>query len=485
VSTDLVLSGDTLTIDDVVAVAHGHRRVTIAETALKRMTAARTIVDAAAASGKEIYGVTVGVGSRANQGLGDGALDGNAFAQLILRSHLVAQGPPAPAEVTRAAMTVLVNTLAKGDTMARPELADLFVSALNTGTIPTVRMLGSLGEADVAQMVDLALGVIGDFALAPGEGLVLLSSNAFSAGAAALAQAGAERLLHSATVAAALDYEAMQASVEPLHEAIARARAFPGLVATRSLMVRLLAGSSLWRHATVECERGEHFHDPLSYRCTIQVHGAAHDALAYARTQIETELNSAQTNPLVDTESGQILKSGNFEALPLALALDHVRAAMASLITNCAERAVKLLQPATTGLPDGLSAAGAGGDDGIAEFDRAIYAIAAEARLLAAPVSYEVTGTSMCQGIEDRMNMAPLAARRLGEMVELGERVLAIELMVAAQAVDLRGDIELGAGTGRAHALVRELIPFTAAGQPVPPELQPLCNLVRDGKLTL
>ena len=248
--------------------------------------------------------------------------------------------------------------------------------------------------------------------------------------------------------------------------------------------MQLLQGSSLWQRDELTPERGEHFHDPLSYRCTVQVHGAVHDALAYARTQIETELNAAQTNPLVDAESQLILKSGNFEALPLALALDHARAALASLITTCAERAVKLLQPGFSGLSDGLSAPGAGAEDGLAEYDRALYAIAAEARLLAAPVSYEVTGTSMCQGIEDRMNMAPLAARKLSEMVELGERVVAIELMIAAQAVDLRPGIRLGAGSARAHALVRELVRFTAAGQPVPTDLQPLCDRLKDGNLT-
>jgi histidine ammonia-lyase len=439
------------------------------------MQAARSVVDDALARGEEIYGVNVGVGSRASARVAD-----PGFAQLVLPSHRVAQGPEAPDDVVRAAMLVFVNGLARGTTMARPQLAECFVAALNGGLRPRVRRLGSLGEADIAQMADLAAGVIGDLPLAPGEGLTLVSNNAFSTGMAALAIADAERFLEASTIAAAVDIEALQASLDMLDVAVVTERPFRGLRLACADLQELLAGSSLW---TSRPSPGAHFHDPLSYRCTPQVHGAVRDALDYAAEQVGVEINAAQTNPLIDASTGRILRVGNFEALPLALALDFTRIALASLVTTAAERALKLLQPAYTGLSDGLAAPGAGAQDGLAEFDRAVYAIASEARLLAAPVSYEVAGTSISQGIEDRMNMAPLAARRLADMVELGERVVAIELVIAAQAIDLRAQIRLGRGSAGAYRLVRDAIPFSGPGEPIPSDLQPLCDRIRRGEL--
>jgi histidine ammonia-lyase len=219
--------------------------------------------------------------------------------------------------------------------------------------------------------------------------------------------------------------------------------------------------------------------DPLSFRCIPQVAAAARDAFAFARATIERELNRSQENPLVLLDEGSIVSVGSFDALPLAQALDLARIALAPLLTSAAERTVKLLQSPITGLPEGLAAEAGLAESGLSELGVPVQAFAAEAKLLAQPVSIETASTSHHEGIEDRITLAPLSARRLAEMVGLGARVVSVELVVAAQAIDLRGRPRLGAATTDLYAKVRELVPFTGRGDPPPQDLEPVVELVR------
>src|SRR5205085_219017 len=195
------------------------------------------------------------------------------------------------------------------------------------------------------------------------------------------------------------------------------------------------------------------------------------------------ELNAAQVNTLVAVADSRLVSVSSFDVLPLAAALHFLRIGLAPVLTSAAERAVKLLQAPLTGLPEGLAVRAGLAEDSLSEFGVAIQAFAAEARLLAQPVSFELASTTHPEGIEDRMTMAPLGARRLREMVELGERIVAVELVIAAQAVDLRGLPRLGARTRRAYERVRELVPFSGEGEPVPQDLEPVVELVRFGEL--
>jgi histidine ammonia-lyase len=214
------------------------------------------------------------------------------------------------------------------------------------------------------------------------------------------------------------------------------------------------------------------------------VFGAARDALAYVRGQVATELNASSDNPLVLRKQGRIISVWNGEIAGLAAALDFLRIALAPVLTSACERVVKLLQAPLSGLPGGLAARHGLAEDALTELGIAAQAITAEARLLAQPVSFEVVSTSLAECIEDRTTMAPLAARRLAEMVDLGERLCAIELLVAAQAIDLRKKSPPGRGTKRAHSRVREIFPFTRQGEAIPPDLEPLRDLVRAGDLS-
>jgi histidine ammonia-lyase len=255
-------------------------------------------------------------------------------------------------------------------------------------------------------------------------------------------------------------------------------RPYPGLVATLSRLRSLLEGSYLW-----EPGAARNLQDPLTFRTAPHVHGALRDALAFVHGQVEIELNASQDNPLNVFDEDRIVSVGNFDLTPIAAALDFLRIALAPALTSACERAMKLLQAPLSGLPEGLAVRPGLAESALSEYAIGIQALAAEARLLAQPVSFELVSTTGAEGIEDRMTMAPLAGRRLAEMVRLGERLAAVELVVAAQAIDLRARRPLGLATGRVHELVREAVPFVGEHDTIPPDLEPVVELVRSGTL--
>ena len=473
----LVLDGASLTIDALAAVAEGREEVALAPAARDRMAAAREVVEEALRLNVSVYGLTTALAERKSVAL-DAAARRN-FSRFLIGGHRIAQGPPAPVPVVRAAMVCLVNGYAKGAAGVRPELAEMLVGALNRGVVPTVRSLGSVGQADLGPLADLAECLLREtgFVLEDNEGLALVNNNAFATGWGAVAELAAEQLLGEADVAAALAMEGFAANLSPLHPVVTEIRPYPGLIATINRLRALLAGSWLF-----EPGNARNLQDPLTFRSIPQILGAARDALAYVRNTIETELNSAQGNPAVVLAERRIVSVGNLDVVPVAAALDLARIALAPVVTAAAERTVKLLQSPLSGLPAGLAAEPGTGEDALAEFAGAAQAIAAEARLLAQPVSFEVVSSGKAEGIEDRTTMAPLSARRLAEMADLAARVVALELLVAAQATDLRRPSRLGEGTGRALRLVRELAGFTARGQAPPADLEPLVDAVRAGR---
>lgn len=474
----VVLDGGSLTLEDLRAVAQGGVRVELAPEARARMQRARSVVEEALARDEPVYGLTTGLAERKRSRLAPQSR--RAFNRLVVRSHRVAQGPAAPTSLVRATMTCLVNSFAKGVAGVRPALADMVLDALNNDFVPVVRALGSVGQADLGPMADLAEGLLGrgGFVLEENEGLALVNSNALSTAWAALSYLEAELLLDTADVAAALDLEAFGANLGSLHELVGQSRPYPGIEKTLSNLRRALAGSSLWQPGSAR-----NLQDPLTFRCVPQVHGAARDAFAYGRRAIETELNSAQGNPAVVEAERRIVSVGNFDVLALAAALDFVRIALAPVLTSATERTIKLLQSPISALPTGLAAEPGTAEDTLAEFAVASQAFVIEARGLAGPVSYELASTTKGEGIEDRLTMAPLSARRLAEMVALGGRVVAIELMVAAQALDLRPLGQQGSGTRDAYEKVRRLVPFTGPGEAPPDDLEPLVEAVRRGEV--
>jgi histidine ammonia-lyase len=468
----VVITGCDLTRDELVRVARGGEPVALDDMAIDRMEATRAILEAALDEGRPIYGASTAVGVLKRVSVSADAAA--AYSRRSLRTHAVGQGPSAPPDVVRGTMLRLANAFAQGPTGVRPVLAERLVAALNAGEAPTVRSLGSIGQADLAQMADLGLVIFGDTPLEAGEGLAILGSNAFSTASAALAIADAERLLLSMEVGGALSLEGLAARPSLLHPAIGEVRPYPGLRLVLERLGRLLSGSAL-----NEPGAPRSLQDPLSFRNLPQIQGACRDVLGHVDSQLAVELNASQGNPIVLAEERDVISVANFEILPLAVALDYLRLVLASALGAAAERTVKLLETSWSGLPTGLTAGDDPSDPGLAYWGIAVQSLAAEARSLATPVAHEVVSTSHAEGIEDRASHAPLAARRLAEMIALGERVAALELATGAQAAQLRGH-RLGAGTADALEAVRGSVPFLAAGDAVP-DAEPLVEAIRAG----
>ncbi len=462
VPVTVTLTGRTLSLEELVAVARGRAPVALDAEVEPRVRASRAIVESALRGDAPVYGLTTGVGVRKRTRVDRTELA--EFNRRLILEHRVGQGEAAREDVVRAQLLLVVNGFARGTSGVTPGLLDHLVARLNDGPMPVVRTLGSIGMADLPANADLAHGVLDGYELDAKEGLALLSHNAFSTALAALALVDATRLLSSLDVAAALDLEAFAANLGALHG--------------DTHVAPLLDGSYLWADGAARS-----LQDPLSFRCVPQVHEAAHEAFAFVSQRVERELNASQENPLVLVDERRLVAVGNFDALALAQALDVARLALAPVLTSASERTVKLLQAPLTGLPEGLAVEPGLAESGLSEFGVPAQALAAEAKLLALPVSIETASTSHHEGAEDRVTLAPLAARRLAEMVELGERLAAVELVVASQAIDLRGRPRLGAATASVFDRVRQLVPFTGRGEPPPQDLEPVRGRVRSGEL--
>lgn len=472
----VVIDGSSLTPRDLVLVARGGTIVTLAESAMDRMSKGRAVVEAALARGDEVYGLTTGVGERKSVRLDPADID--AYNRLLILNHRVGQRPIAEPDVVRATMLRLANGLAAGNVGVRPQLAQLVVDALNDRRTPAVRTRGSIGQADLAPMADLAHGLLegSGFRLAAGEGLALIDNNAFSTGMGSLAVWDCGRLLDTFDVAGALSLEAFSGNLSILDVSVAESRPYPGVLATIERLRSLLEGSDLWGPGPAR-----NLQDPLCFRTMPQVQGTARDVFGFVAGQLELELNASQGNPVVDPERGTITGAGNFEVFALAAALDQLRIVLATVLTSAAERCLKLVHAPFSGLPHGLAAREGLAEDAFNMFGVSVQALAADARALAVPVSYEVVSTTQAVGIEDRATMAPLAARRLAEMVSIAHGIAAIELSIAAQGFDLRPGRRRGAGVARARDIVRDVVDVLGEGESAPQDLEPLIERVRDG----
>jgi histidine ammonia-lyase len=468
----LQLTGADLTLDDVVAVARGGERVELTESAVDAMRAAAALAARIAERGEPVYGLTTGLGvqKRTRQQQEDAC-----FSRRQIAESRAGVGPLAPPDVVRAAMLVFANQMAGGTTCLRPVLAERLVAALNDGELPEIRSRGSIGASDLAQMSDLAAGVFGGVGLEQGEGLALINSSAFGTGSAALAVADAVRLADAADVAAALCLEGFAANLSVLHPAIERARPDPVLAATLQRFRGLLDGSPLWAEGAAR-----NLQDPLNFRSSAPVQAAARRALEYAQRVMAIELNAAQGNPLVSVADGSILSASLYEMVGVSAALDFVRIAFAAMLLAASERAVKLMDTPWSGLPVGLQQSGSP-DLGLSILAITAESLGAEVTTLAQPVSFIVTSTAGAEGIEDRASHLPLSARRLAELVDAGEDIIAIELLASAQAVDVRGAFPLGAGTAAAYEAVRKAVPVMSLGDTPPVDVAPVVDLIRSG----
>jgi histidine ammonia-lyase len=494
----LLLTGDDLTLDDVWDVAVDGREAMLGEVAVERLQRARALVDTH--RHEHTYGVNTGFGRFVSETIPDDQVD--ELQLRLLRSHACGVGEPYPPDVTRAAMLLRANTLAKGYSGARVPTVELLLELLRAGVLPRVPARGSVGASgDLAPLAHLALPLVGEgeawfegallpgadalgragltpVVLGPKEGLSLINGTQFMTAMAALALVRAGRLARAADVACAMSLEALQGSLTSFHPAIHAARPLVGQGRSAGNVRALLEGSAI-----IESHRWcDKVQDAYSLRCAPQVHGASRDLLAYAEATVAVELNAATDNPLVLVDEGTIVSNGNFHGQPVAFALDTLALAVAELASISERRVERLVNPALSdGLPPFLVPAEEGLNSGFMIPQYVAAALVSENKALAHPASVDSIPTSA--GQEDHVSMGNAAGLKALVVLANAERVLAIELLAGAQAVEFLAPLEPGRGVAAARAFVRELSPRLREDRSLSSDIELVAEAVCSGGL--
>lgn len=506
----LEIDGQSLALEDVLQVARRGRPAALSPAAVEAVEHCRDWVDEVVAAGDQVvYGLNTGFGSLA------GVIVPTAQSELLMHnligSHACGVGEPLPEEVVRATMLVRANTLARGYSGIRLETLQTLLEMLNRGVHPVIPEKGSLGASgDLAPLSHLALVLarppdggsepsgeayfqgerlpgaeamrragLPRLVLQAKEGLALNNGTAVSTAMAALALADAEQAVLQSEVALALTLEALRGVPDAYDERVHRLRNHPGQIASAAAVRRYLQGSTLVGSAP-------RIQDAYSLRCSPQVIGAARDALLWVRGVVERELNAVTDNPLIfpDLERpNKAISGGNFHGEPIALACDLLAVAVAEVGCIAERRIFRLLtRHLNDGLPPMLVEDG-GLNAGLMIPQYVAAALVSENKTLAHPDSVDSIPT--CEEQEDHVSMSANAARHARQVVWNVERIVAIELLCAAQAVDLRlgrqPGAQLGHGTAAVRHLIRESVPFLGWDRFLAPELEEVAQMVHLG----
>jgi histidine ammonia-lyase len=497
---EVVLDGNSLTLEQVAAVARDRVQVSMAPAARQRARATRRVVEGLVDRRAVAYGVTTGFGK-----LSDVAIPPDRLAELqqnLVRSHAVGVGDLLPEREVRAMMLLRANVITKGYSGARPELADLLLGMLNAGLWPPIPEQGSVGASgDLAPLAHLALAVIGEGTLTCGdrvgaatdmlrtaglapvslqskEGLTLINGTQAHTAIASLALVDAHRLWRTAHVAGAMSLEALRGTPVAFDSRIQDARGQLGQAASAAYLRELLADSEIRESHR---ENDSRVQDAYALRCMPQVHGPVLDAIDFAAGVIGRELNAATDNPLV-FESGDLLSGGNFHGQSVAMALDFLAIALTNLATISERRIDRLVHPdLNEGLPPFLTR-DAGVNSGFMMAQVTAASIASECKVLSHPASVDTIPTDGNK--EDMVPMAMTAAWKLRRVVRNVRYVLAIELMCAAQGVDFRAPLKPGRGVARAHRAVRRLVPPLDRDRVLSPDVERLARAIADDEIS-
>jgi histidine ammonia-lyase len=496
-SPPVVVDVGPLMPDEVVSVARDGRPVVLSRRAQEAIERSRRAVDALAAGAVPVYGVSTGFGALATRHI---PVDRRAALQAsLVRSHAAGAGPEVEAEVVRALMLLRLSTMATGRTGVRPSTAAAYAALLNSGLVPVVREHGSLGcSGDLAPLSHVALALIGEgevrdregglvpagraladaglspVSLAEKEGLALINGTDGMLGMLVLALEDLGALAVLADVGAAMSVEALHGSVTPFDPGLIALRPHPGQQVAAANLRALLVGSPILAAA-----RRTRVQDAYSLRCHPQVAGAVRDTLVHARTVAQAELAAAIDNPVVTDDEG-VASNGNFHGAPLGYVLDFCAVAAADLASISERRIDRLLDAGRShGLPPFL-ADDPGVDSGgmIAQYTAA--GLVSELKRLAVPASVDSIPSSAMQ--EDHVSMGWSAARKLRSAVAALRRVVAIEVLLAARALDLR-DGAPAPGTGAVLAVLRRSVPGPGPDRFLAPEIESVTALLADGTL--
>jgi histidine ammonia-lyase len=480
------LNGESLTLEQVLAVARHGEEAELDAHAARRMRQSREQVERLAAGEAPVYAVNTGVGYLADERIG--AEDLARLQENVVRSHACGVGDPLPREAVRAMMLVRANVLAKGLSGIRPLVARRLCALLNRGVTPVVPSRGSVGASgDLAPLAHMALVLIGEgeaefggrrmrgaealaaagiepLRLQAKEGISLVNGTQAMLGVGVLALVDLEDLCEIADVACALSTDALRGTPRAFDPRIHAARPHPGQIESARLLASLLEGSEI-RESHRTCR---HVQDAYSLRCAPQVHGAVRGTAAEARRVFSIELNSATDNPLVF--DGEILSGGNFHGQPLALVMDTLAVALCTLAGISERRIDRMVNPMLNeGLPAFL-ASHPGLESGLMMWQVTAAALVAELRVLAAPASAGSITTSGNK--EDFVSMGMTSALKLHQAVELARMVLAIEMMAASRAIEFLRPLRTSPALEEFLAMLRQRAPVQAGDYPASAEMQ-------------
>jgi histidine ammonia-lyase len=472
----LQLNGQKLTLKQIVDVAEGREEVVLDGDARVRVEQARRVVQEIVEQGRTVYGVNTGFGK-----LSDVSIDRSDLIQLqlnLVRSHSVGLGDPLSEPEARAMLLLRANVLAAGFSGARPLVIETLIAMLEKGVTPVIPEKGSVGASgDLAPLAHLALAAIGEgevfykgqrmgadtalnraqigpLNLEVKEGLALLNGTQAMGAVGALALHRAEKLTQLADVAGAMTLEALRGTPVAFDERIHAARPHAGQVAVAAHLRELLQDSEIRQSHLVNDPRVQ---DAYSLRCMPQVHGAIRTAVNHAKEVVEIESGSATDNPLVFSETGEVLSGGNFHGAPLALVFDYAAFALTDLMSITERRIDRLVNPdSNEGLPPFLTSH-PGISSGFMMLQVTAVALLNEAKVLAHPASIDNVPTD--GGKEDHVSMGMTSATKLRAIVRLAEMATAIELTAGAQALEHHAPLAPGRGVKRAYEIVRRHVP--------------------------
>jgi len=496
----ITLTGQSLSIPDVVQLARTPgARLQVDPTALTALAASRGRVDQAIARGTTIYGINTGFGKLANVRIAADQLD--QLQINLIRSHAAGVGTPLPADVVRAAMLLRANVLLRPTSGVRPALVEALVALFNAGIVPLVPEQGSVGASgDLAPLSHIAMALIGEgevleggpaaaalagaglapFRFGPKEGISFINGTQAQTALLTLLIHDAEVLWRTAVGAAAMSLEALRGTPTPLDPRIHAARPHPGQQRTAELMRTLLAESEIRESHR---ENDPRVQDAYSLRCTPQVLGAVADAVRFAREVATIELNASTDNPLV-FENGDVLSGGNFHGQPVAQALDFLAVALTTLQAIAERRVERLVNPdLSQGLPAFLTA-DPGLSSGFMMVQITAASLVAESRTLAMPASIGSIPTDANQ--EDFVPMGMAAAYKTRRILANAQKVIAAELLCAAQGLDILRPLRPARGVAKLHARIRspaDGVRSLGADRPPAPDLMRLAGLVAAGEL--
>lgn len=497
----VVIDGGPLSIADVMAIARDGAAVELDQGAARRMMESRRVVDEVLASDRVVYGITTGFGALASTRVGP---DEAAELQIhLLRSHAAGVGPPVPDQLVRAMLVLRARTLAQGHSGVRPLVVQRLLEMLNRDLLPVVPGQGSVGASgDLAPFAHLALPIIGEgkiwlagietparealaqkglepIRLAAKEGLSLLNGTEGMLAMGVLAMDRSRRLARAGDIACAMSVEALMGSARPFRPEVHALRPHPGQVESAARIASLIDGSEIG--ASHEDDFVHAVQDAYSLRCAPQVHGSVIDTLNHASAVFDRELGSVVDNPLVFPDTGEVISGGNFHGQPLAFALDFMSIAITELGSISERRTDRILDPQhSAGLPAFL-ASRPGSQSGYMISQYTAAALVAENRVLSHPASVESIPTSGSQ--EDHVSMGWGAGRKLGQILDNTMRVLAIELICAAQGIDYRLPARPGPRLQKVHEGLRKVVSPLVADRPSSEEIEIVAGLIESGIL--